>query len=186
MERRTDIKTIEAAIRALLIGIGEDPTREGLKETPARVAKFYEEWLHHRQYNKMTSFGTVYDNMVIVKHVPFYSLCEHHILPFHGHAAIGYIPNKRILGISKLVRILDKYSRGLQIQEHLTIQVAEEVEKLTQPKGVMVVLQAEHMCMSMRGVEVQGSKTITSCIKGVFQKIEPRQEFLGLIKQDGI
>ena len=176
---------IMLAVKDLLEAMGEDITREGLQGTPERVAKFYEEWMKHSTYSKMTAFTSKYDNMVIVKSVPFYSLCEHHMLPFFGLASIGYIPVNNILGISKLVRILDKYSRRLQVQENLTEQVAEEIERIAKPKGVMVVLEAEHMCMSMRGVEAPGTKTITSCIKGVFTKSAPRQEFLSLIKHNG-
>lgn len=180
--KSTNEVIIADAIRCLLVGIGEDPDREGLRDTPRRVARFYKEWLGNKRPN-MTEFSTTYDNMVIVKNVPFYSLCEHHILPFWGKASIGYIPNQKILGLSKLVRVLDKHSRGLQVQEHLTVQVAEDIEATIKPLGVMVVLEAEHLCMSMRGVEVPGTKTITSCIRGVFKKSEPRQEFLNLINR---
>jgi len=175
-------RIVETAVRELLVGLGEDANRPGLVDTPRRVANFYKEWLDSKRAN-MTEFVTSYDNMVIVKNIPFYSLCEHHILPFWGKAYIGYIPSKRILGLSKLVRILDKYSRRLQIQEHLTLEVADAIEEIVAPLGVMVVIEAEHLCMSMRGVEVPGARTITSCIKGVFKKEATRQEFLSLINR---
>ena len=170
---------IKQAIRALLEAIGENPDREGLKETPARVAKFYQEWL--LQEYKPTGFESSYDEMVIIKDVRFYSLCEHHLLPFHGTAKIGYIPSGKVLGLSKIVRILKKHSSKPQIQERLTEEVAAELQAMTDAAGVMVVLEAEHLCMSMRGVQTPG-KTVTSCIKGAFEKAEARQEFLELTR----
>lgn len=184
-----DTELIKHAIKELLRGLGEDPDREGLKDTPERVAKFYASWLQDSKYEKMTSFSTNHNNLVIVRNIPFYSLCEHHMIPFFGKANIGYIPKTKMLGLSKLVRILDKHSHRLQVQEHMTDAIAEDIMKIVKPDGAMVVLEAEHLCMSMRGVEVPGTKTITSCIRGVFvhppEGRNPRQEFLDLIKCNG-
>ena len=173
---------VEAGVRIILKGLGEDTHREGLKETPSRVAQFYKEWIDGKPPN-MSLFGDSYGNMVIVKHIPFYSLCEHHILPFIGTASIGYIPGGKVLGLSKVVRILYKHSHKLQMQERLTEQVADELSRITKGKGVMVVIEAEHLCMSMRGVRVSGSKTVTSSIRGVFtDNGAARTEFLELIR----
>jgi GTP cyclohydrolase I len=181
---------VEEAVRQLLIALGEDPNRSGIKDTPARVARFYEEWFAASEYRKFTAFETIGNDMVLVKGAPFYSLCEHHLLPFHGRASIAYIPDKKMLGLSKLVRILDKYSRRLQIQEQLTSQIADELMEVAGAKGCMVILEAEHLCMSMRGVESPGTKTLTSAIRGVFahppEGKNPRQEALDLIRCSGL
>jgi len=169
------------AIKKLLIAIGEDPNREGLIDTPKRVAKFYEEWLEYNKEPKFTAFSATYSNMVIIKDIPFYSLCEHHLIPFTGKAHIGYIPNGKILGLSKIVRILNKYARRLQIQERLTDEIADELEKIASATGIMVVIEAEHLCMSMRGVRTPGAKTVTSAIRGAFEEDKVRGEFLKLI-----
>ncbi len=175
-------KRVEAAIKELLLAIGENPNREGLQKTPTRVAKFYKEWLEYDKEPEATAFSASYDNMVIVKDIPFYSLCEHHMIPFVGKAHIGYIPNGKVLGLSKVVRILNKYARRLQIQEKLTDEIADDLEKSVNAAGVMVVIEAEHLCMSMRGVRTPGTKTITSAIRGVFKNEDaPRNEFLKLI-----
>lgn len=169
------------AVRQLLIAIGEDPNREGLLETPTRVAQFYKEWLEYNKEPTFTAFSATYSNMVIIKDIPFYSLCEHHLIPFTGKAHIGYIPNSKILGLSKIVRIVNKYARRLQIQERLTDEIADELEKVASATGVMAVIEAEHLCMSMRGVRTPGAKTITSAIRGVFKEDVVRNEFLKLI-----
>lgn len=172
---------VEIAVTNLLIAIGEDPQREGLLETPKRVAQFYKEWLEYNKEPKFTAFPATYSNMVIIKDIPFYSLCEHHLIPFTGKAHIGYIPDGKILGLSKVVRILNKYARRLQIQERLTDEIADELERSIGATGVMVVIEAEHLCMSMRGVRTPGAKTITSAIRGVFEENVVRNEFLKLV-----
>ena len=174
---------IEESVRSLLTAIGEDAEREGLLDTPKRVARFYTEWLEYeKQQKEYASFHANYNNMVIVKDIPFYSLCEHHMIPFFGKAHIGYIPSGSVLGLSKLVRILNKYARRLQIQERLTTEVVDEIVKKISPAGVMVVIEAEHLCMSMRGVRTPGSKTVTSEIRGQFNDISTRSEFQAFIK----
>ncbi len=156
--------------------------REGLKDTPRRFVNFMSEFLNPPEF-KFTTFEKDSDEMVIVRNIPFYSLCEHHIAPFFGTGHIAYIPNESIVGISKLPRTLDMFSRRLQNQERITKQVAEYVQEKLNPKGVAVVLQARHMCMEMRGVEKPGSETITSCMIGAFKtELNTRQEFLNLIK----
>ena len=183
-------KLVEEAIKTLLVAIGEDPCRDGLKNTPKRVAKFYKEWLEYDTSLQATEFEVPYSNMAIVKDIPFYSLCEHHIIPFVGKAHVGYIPNGKVLGLSKMVRILNKYARRLQVQERLTEEVANELETITGALGVMVVIEAEHLCMSMRGVRTPGAKTITSALRGVFSSPpegkDPRQEFLNLVSCNGV
>jgi len=165
---------------------GEDPHREGLVDTPRRVAKMYGELLCGYRVDIDSIFTTFetegYRDLVLVKDIPFYSLCEHHFLPFFGVAHIGYIPQKRIVGLSKLSRVLDAYARRLQIQERLTAEVAECLDHFLQPLGVMVVIEAEHMCMSMRGVMKSGTTTVTSAVRGSFDTDAVlRGEFLSLI-----
>lgn len=174
-------EAVIVAVESLLVALGEDSSREGLLDTPKRVAEFYKEWLEYDKQPRFTAFSATYSNMVIIKDIPFYSLCEHHLIPFTGKAHIGYIPNGKILGLSKLVRILNKYTRRLQIQERLTDEVADELEKVAGATGVMVVIEAEHLCMSMRGVRTPGAKTITSAIRGAFEEDKVRNEFLKLI-----
>ena len=173
----------EEHVKRLIEFMGEDANREGLKETPHRVLKFYKEWLEYNNKFKLTSFKTEkYDEMIIVKDIPFYSLCEHHILPFFGKAHVAYIPDKKIVGLSKLARLVRKYAHRLQIQERIGKQVCDELIKEIKPKGVMVVLEAEHLCMSMRGIKAPGHKTVTSEVRGVFKTGKSREEFLELIK----
>jgi GTP cyclohydrolase I len=173
---------IMEAVKTILIAIGEDPNREGLKETPKRVAKFYHDWLEYDGKVEAKAFTEQYNEMVIVKDIPFFSMCEHHMLPFVGKAHISYIPNGKVLGLSKLVRILNKYARRLQIQEKLVAQVADEIMDTVNPKGCLVVIEAEHLCMSMRGVRTPGSTTVTSAIRGCFEKDTIKQEAMRLIK----
>ena len=174
---------IARAVREILTAIGENPNRDGLIETPGRVARFYEEWATDNGYNKYTAFYEKYNSMVILNGIPFFSLCEHHILPFQGRAWIGYIPNKKVLGLSKFVRILRKHSSRLQIQERIARGIADDLEKEVKPKGIMIVLEAEHSCMSLRGVRTPGVFTTTSEIRGAFEKQEVRLEFLTLMKK---
>ncbi|RME60999.1 MAG: GTP cyclohydrolase I FolE [Caldilineae bacterium] len=178
----------EALIRQMLQRLGEDPEREGLQRTPLRVAKAmdfltegYNQSLHEVVNGAL--FEDDVDEMVIVRDIEFYSLCEHHMLPFFGKAHIGYIPNGRIIGLSKLARIVDVFARRLQVQERLTGQVADALMEILQPRGVAVVTEASHFCMMMRGVQKQNSFTIASAMRGVFKE-DPRtrQEFMGLVK----
>ncbi|WP_457635372.1 GTP cyclohydrolase I FolE [Persephonella sp.] len=178
-----DREKLKKSIRLFLEAIGEDPDREGLKDTPDRIVRLWEEFKSHENFN-MTIFEDIgeYDEMVVVKDIQFYSLCEHHLLPFFGKAHIAYIPNKKVCGLSKLVRVVNKFSYRPQVQERLTAEIAEFLEKELEPKGVAVVLEAEHLCMSMRGVKNPTSYTVTSKLTGVFKDNEKtRNEFLNLI-----
>ena len=183
-----DLPRAENAIRELLIALGEDPGREGLLNTPGRVARSYAEvWagLHVEPADVLeTTFDEHHDELVLVKDIPLYSTCEHHLVPWHGTAAVGYIPglDGRITGLSKLARLVDLYARRPQVQERLTSQVADAVAERLQPRGVIVVIEAEHLCMAMRGIRKPGSKTMTSAVRGTF-KSDPRTraEALSLI-----
>jgi len=174
-----DFARAEAAVRELLLAIGEDPDREGLKRTPTRVARAYGEVFAGLFVDPdsvlETTFDEDHDELVLVKDIPLYSICEHHLLPWHGTAAIGYIPGPdgRITGLSKLARLVDLYARRPQVQERLTSQVADALSKGLEPQGVIVVIQAEHLCMAMRGVRKPGSLTVTSAVRGIFQS-DPR------------
>jgi len=178
-----DREKIKKAVRLFLEGIGEDPDREGLKETPERVARMWEEFEKMRRFDMklFEEFGS-YNEMVLVKDIRFYSLCEHHLLPFFGKVHVAYIPDGKISGLSKLVRAVRAFSLRPQVQERLTEEIADFLERELQPKGVGVVVEAEHLCMSMRGVLSPGHLTITSALRGVFLKeLKTREEFLKLI-----
>ena len=183
-----DYERAERAIRELLIAVGEDPDREGLVETPARVARSYREIFAGLHVNPdevlQTTFDEHHDELVLVKDIPLYSTCEHHLVTWHGSAAVGYIPGDdgRITGLSKLARVVDLYAKRPQVQERLTSQVADAVMRKLEPRGVIVVVQAEHLCMAMRGVKKPGSLTMTSAVRGIF-KSDPRSraEALSLI-----
>jgi GTP cyclohydrolase I len=183
-----DSARVEAAVRELLAAIGEDPNREGLKRTPSRVAKAYAEMFAGLTVDPdevlETTFDENHDELVLVKDIPLYSICEHHLVPWHGKAAVGYIPGEdgRITGLSKLARVVDLYAKRPQVQERLTSQVADAVMRRLEPQGVVVVVEAEHLCMAMRGVRKPGSTTVTSAVRGIF-KSDPRTraEALGLI-----
>jgi len=170
-----DTKRVEAAVAELLAAIGEDPDRDGLVETPRRVAHMYEELfsgLHDEPSRHLTvTFAEEHDEMVMVRDIPFASLCEHHLVPFIGRAHVGYIPGDdgRITGLSKLARLVDGYARRLQVQERMTSQIADAIESVLAPRGVLVVVEAEHLCMSMRGVKKPGTLTITSAVRGLFR-----------------
>jgi GTP cyclohydrolase I len=183
-----DEKKIEQAVKLILEAIGEDPDREGLKETPARVARMYTEIFRGLQENPEDhlekTFSEDHNEMVIVKDIPLYSICEHHLLPFYGKAHVAYIPHKgKVTGLSKLVRVVDGFARRPQLQERLTSQIADTIMNRLRAYGVLVVIEAEHMCMTFRGVNKPGSKTITSAVRGGFQKNEAtRAEAFSLIK----
>jgi len=182
---------IEDHYRDILSFAGEDPVREGLLRTPHRAAeamKFLTQGYGQDVQTVLNGavFHEDYDDMVVVKDIEFYSLCEHHLLPFFGRAHVAYIPNGRIVGLSKIPRLVDMFSRRLQVQERLTIQIAEALEDALQPQGVAVVLEGSHMCMMMRGVQKQQAAMITSHVKGVFRTDRAtRQEFMALVKGDG-
>lgn len=176
-------ETVEDNVKRLLQYFGEDVNREGLKDTPKRYVKFFKEFLNPPKWNCTTFKGEGYDEMIVQTNIPFHSLCEHHIAPFFGEGHIAYIPNERIVGLSKLARTLETYSRRLQNQERITTQVAEFLWKELQPKGVAVVLKAKHMCMEMRGVKKHDTNTTTSKMMGSFKEdYKARTEFLNLIK----
>ncbi|WP_144461118.1 GTP cyclohydrolase I FolE [Siminovitchia fortis] len=184
-----DRKQIEEAVRMILEAIGEDPNREGLLDTPKRVAKMYEEVFAGINTDPQTYFDTIFgedhEELVLVKDIPFYSLCEHHLVPFFGKAHVAYIPrNGRVTGLSKLARAVEAVARRPQLQERITSTVADAIMKKLEPHGVMVIIEAEHMCMTMRGVKKPGSKTVTSAVRGIFLKdSQSRNEVLSLIKQ---
>ncbi len=178
-EGGVDLARAEAAIRELLIAVGENPDRDGLQRTPGRVARSYAEVFGGLFVDPdsvlETTFDEDHDELVLVKDIPIYSTCEHHLVPWHGTAAVGYIPGNdgRITGLSKLARLVDLYARRPQVQERLTSQVADAVMKGLHPQGVIVVVSAEHLCMAMRGVRKPGSQTVTSAVRGIF-KSDPR------------
>jgi GTP cyclohydrolase I len=172
-------------ITELLQFMDKDPGREGLRDTPERYQKFIKEFFEDRPFNLTVFENEGYDEMVIQTNIAFYSLCEHHLLPFFGYGAVAYVPNKKIVGLSKLTRTLNHFSRRLQTQERITTQVAEFLEEKLQPKGIGVVLTARHLCMEMRGVEKPGAQTTTSCLKGSFKaNASTRSEFLQIIQSN--
>jgi GTP cyclohydrolase I len=183
-----DLERAAAAVRELLLAVGEDPEREGLKATPDRVARAYAEIFAGLFVDPSdvleTTFDEGHNELVLVKDIPLYSVCEHHLVPWHGTAAVGYIPGEdgRITGLSKLARVVDLYAKRPQVQERLTSQVADAVMNRLEPRGVIVVVQAEHLCMAMRGVRKPGSVTMTSAVRGIFQEDQrTRAEALSLI-----
>ncbi len=180
--------TYEELVREMLTRVGEDPDREGLLRTPGRVAKAME--FLTKGYNETPSevlndalFTVDYDEMVIVKDIEMFSMCEHHMLPFFGKVHIAYIPNGKVIGLSKLPRLVDIFARRLQVQERMTTQIAEGIQELIQPQGVGVIVEARHLCMMMRGVEKQHSSAVTSAMLGVFRDLDTRTEFLSLVRQ---
>jgi GTP cyclohydrolase I len=182
-------KKIEKAVKMILEAAGENISREGLRGTPRRVAEFYAEALSGMKVDPKKILSVFYEKedheeIVLVKDIPFYSLCEHHLLPFFGRVNVAYIPKRdRILGISKLVRVVDMYSRRLQLQERMAKQIADTIMQVAKPCGAMVIIEAEHLCMTMRGVKKPGSKMITSAMRGTFLKdARTRSEALALIK----
>jgi GTP cyclohydrolase I len=191
-EPRTDIPEFdqpraEAAVRELLLAVGEDPDREGLRDTPARVARAYKELLSGMRLGAedvlTTTFDIGHDELILVRDIELWSMCEHHLVPFTGVAHIGYIPNEdgRITGLSKLARLVDVYAKRPQVQERLTTQVADALMRILEARGAIVVIEAEHLCMTMRGVKKPGAKTITSAIRGSMHSAATRQEAMSLI-----
>lgn len=170
-----DTNRIEAAVLEILAALGEDPERDGLQKTPGRVARMYEELFAGFEENPAdhleVTFAADHDEMVMVRDIPFASLCEHHMVPFMGRAHLAYIPGSdgRITGLSKLARLVDGYAKRLQVQERMTSQIADAIELALDPKGVLVVVEAEHLCMSMRGVKKSGTSTVTSAVRGLFR-----------------
>ena len=185
-----DQQKIENAIREIIIAIGEDPDRDGLQDTPARVARAYKEMfsgLYQRPEEVLaTTFDLNHNELVIVKNIDIFSVCEHHLLPFVGKASVGYIPNNngQITGLSKLARLIDVYAKRPQVQERLTSQIADALMRILKPQGVIVVIECEHFCMSMRGVSKPGSKTTTSVVRGNLQEPALRHEALTLISHN--
>ena len=182
-----DAARAEAAIRELLLAVGEDPDREGLRETPARVARAYREiFAGLRQEPEdvlTTTFDLGHEEMILVKDIEVYSTCEHHLVPFHGVAHVGYIPSAtgRITGLSKLARLVEVYARRPQVQERLTSQIADALVENLDPKGALVVIECEHLCMSMRGVRKPGSRTVTSAVRGQMRDVATRAEAMSLV-----
>ncbi len=188
MNPHVDLERVERAVHEILLAIGEDPDRDGLRETPARVARAYEEQfsgLRMRPEDVLTTvFDADHDEMVLVRDIEIYSTCEHHLTPFFGFAHVGYIPNGKgqITGLSKLARLVDVYAKRPQVQERMTSQVAEALMRVLEPRGVIVVVEAEHLCMSMRGVRKPGAKTVTSAVRGSFRDSDrTRAEAMSLL-----
>lgn len=182
-----DPGVVERAVREMIRGTGEDPDREGLRDTPRRMADMYRELFEGLGLDPASvlsvGFEEGHDEMVILREIPFYSTCEHHFLPFHGQAHVGYLPDGRIVGLSKIARALEIFARRPQVQERLTTQLASCIEEVLGARGVGVVVEAEHLCMTARGIRKPGSKMVTSAMRGLFKTdVNTRQEFLGLIR----
>ena len=182
---------VEAAVRRIISEVGEDPRRDGLLKTPQRVAESLRFLTsgYHQDVDQVLNgalYEVAYDEMVIVKDIEIFSLCEHHLLPFFGRCHVAYIPTKKVIGLSKIPRLVDVFARRLQVQERLTTQIAETIMEQINPFGVGVVIEAKHLCMIMRGVEKQNSVAVTSAMLGIFRKkIETREEFLSLVRKKG-
>jgi GTP cyclohydrolase IA len=183
-----DLARIEHAVREILLAVGEDPDRDGLRETPARVARAFNEQFAGLRLEPIDVLTTVFDadheEMVLVRDIELYSTCEHHLLPFIGRAHVGYIPNEKgqITGLSKLARLVDVYARRPQVQERMTSQIADAMMATLEPRGVIVIIEAEHLCMTMRGVRKPGAKTVTSAVRGIFLNSEiTRAEAMSLL-----
>lgn len=186
MIRQVDQQKIEKAVRQILEAVGEDPDREGLRETPARVARMYAEIFGHGEEDPRKALSTTFKEdhheVVLVKDIPFYSMCEHHFMPFFGKAHVAYIPHGKIVGISKLARVVEAYARRPQVQERMTSQIADLITEMLHPNGVAVIIEAIHTCMTMRGVKKAGSSVVTSAMRGDFRKrITSRTEIMSLI-----
>ncbi|MDH7598331.1 MAG: GTP cyclohydrolase I FolE [Sedimentisphaerales bacterium] len=189
MDRPVDTARIERAIREILEAIGDDPDREGLRGTPARVARMYCELLagmrEDPEIHLQSVFSEDYDEIVLLKDIPFFSICEHHLLPFIGHAHVAYLPINKVVGVSKLARIVDCFAKRLQCQERLTNQIADFIMSRLKPMGVAVVLEAAHSCMTIRGIKKPGSMMVTSALRGIFRR-DPRSrnEILSLLHKE--
>jgi len=172
-----DLKRIEKAVHEIILAVGEDPQREGLRDTPKRVAKMYAELLAGSndgpEKHISRAFTEDYDEIVLLKNIPFYSICEHHLMPFIGSAHVAYLPDGRVIGVSKLARIVDSFARRLQLQERLTSQIADFLMDNLKPQGVVVVMEASHSCMTIRGIKKPGSVMVTSALRGIFKR-DPR------------
>ena len=185
--KNIDTKRIEKAVMEILLAVGEDTAREGLKETPRRVARMYTELLAGMREDPKEHLRSVftesYDEIVLLRNIPFYSICEHHLMPFIGSAAVAYLPSGAVLGVSKLARIVDCFARRLQSQERLTYQIADFIMSSLKPRGVAVVLEASHSCMTIRGIKKPGSIMVTSALRGIFRKDpKSRNELLSLMR----
>ena len=182
-----DLERAERAVREILLAVGEDPDRDGLKQTPARVARSYGEIFAGMSQTPgdvlTTTFEIGHEELILVRDIEVYSTCEHHLVPFHGVAHVGYIPGPggRVTGLSKLARLVDVYARRLQVQERMTSQIADAIVEFLKPRGVIVVIECEHLCMSMRGVRQPGSRTITSAVRGQLHDPATRAEAMGLV-----
>lgn len=189
-QKEVDLKRIERAVLDILEAVGEDPKREGLRDTPARVSRMYAELLdgmrHEPTEHVKSIFHEEYDEIVLLRDIPFYSVCEHHLMPFIGKAHVAYLPDGRVLGVSKLARIVDSFARRLQLQERLTAQIADFLMENLKPQGVSVVIEASHSCMTIRGIQKPGAAMVTSALRGIFKK-DPRSraEVLTLMHGDG-
>ena len=187
----TETDEIQGLVEQLLGLLGEDPARNGLAKTPERVAKAFRFFTEGYQQDPVQTlngaiFPIEYDEMVVIRDIDFFSLCEHHLLPFYGKCHVAYLPNGRIVGLSKIPRLVEVYSRRLQVQERLTVQIAEALQQKLNPQGVAVVMEARHLCMMMRGVETPNAVAVTSSMQGVFQsQQQTREEFLNLIRRSG-
>ena len=187
VEPAVDVARIAAAVREILLAVGENPDRDGLVGTPERVARMYAELFAGLRQDPSAhlrvQFEADHDEMVLVKDIPFYSMCEHHLIPFIGQAHVAYIPGEdgRITGLSKLARLVEAYARRPQVQERLTSQIADNLMQVLEPKGALVVVEAEHLCMSMRGVQKPGARTVTSAVRGQFHAEATRAEAMNLI-----
>jgi len=184
---KVDLNRIAAAVREILTAVGEDPDREGLRATPMRVARMYAELfsgLHEDPSAHLSAMFTErYDEMVVLRRIPFHSMCEHHLMPFEGHADIAYLPNGKVVGLSKLARTVDAFARRPQVQERMTCQIADALMEHLAPKGVVVVVEAEHLCMKMRGVQKPNGTMVTSAVRGTFKEnAAARAEVMSLIK----
>jgi GTP cyclohydrolase I len=182
-----DEERVVAAVREIITAIGDDPDRPDLVATPQRIARMYQELFAGVNFDPRRILGESleesHDEMVIIKDIPFYSLCEHHFLPFYGVAHVGYVPKGRVVGISKLARVVDAYAKRPQVQERLTSQVADTIQECLHPDGVAVVVEAEHLCMTMRGIKKPGSRVVTSAVRGSFRRSAlTRAEFLSLVQ----
>ncbi|MHC4123671.1 MAG: GTP cyclohydrolase I FolE [Planctomycetota bacterium] len=190
INKKMDLVKIEKAVRQILEAVGEDINREGIKDTPKRVARMYSELLEgmneEPKRHLTTIFKEKYDEIVLLRDIPFYSVCEHHLMPFIGKAHVAYLPDGKVLGVSKLARVVDNFAKRLQVQERLTEQIADFLMKNLKPKGVAVLMEASHSCMTIRGIKKPGSVMVTSALRGIFiRDSKSRSEVMGLMHNGG-